>query len=134
MDVKGAFDHVSCAPLAQKMSSLAIDDNLIRWKQSFLTDRWVELVIDGHTNPKCKIETGIPQGLPVSPVLFLLYIRGVFAEIESRLPEVACLSFIDDLAFLAAGNSIIEIKKILEKAGKIPLDWGARNAVTYGIS
>ena len=39
----------------------------------------------------------------------------------------------DDLGFLAAGNSVVEIKKILEKAGKITLNWGSRNAVTYDI-
>ena len=133
MDVKGAFDHVSRAQLAQKMYDLDIDDDLIGWTQSFLTDRWVELVIDGYINPSCKVETGIPQGLPVSPILFLIYISGVFLEMESRLPQVTCLSFMDDLGFLAAGNSAIDIKKTLEKAGKFFLNWGMRNAVTYDI-
>lgn len=41
MDVKGAFDHVSRAQLAQRMSALGIDDDLIGWTQSFLTNRWV---------------------------------------------------------------------------------------------
>ena len=39
MDVKGAFDHVSRAQLAQRMSDLSIDDDLIGWTQSFLADR-----------------------------------------------------------------------------------------------
>ena len=39
MDVKGAFDHVSRTELAQRMSELGIDDDLIWWTQSFLTDR-----------------------------------------------------------------------------------------------
>ena len=68
------------------------------------------------------------------PYLFLIYISRVFLEIESRLPRVTCLLFMDDLGFLSAGNSIIEIKKILEKAGKITLNWGMRNAVIYDIS
>ena len=86
MDVKGAFDHVFRVQLAQKMYELGIDDDLIGWTQSFLTDRWVKLGIDGYINPSCKVETGIPQGSPVSPILFLIYISGVFLEIESRLP------------------------------------------------
>lgn len=69
MDVKGAFDHVSRAQLAQRMANLGIDD-LIGRAKSFLTDRWVELVIDGYVNAKQKVETGIPQGPPVSPILF----------------------------------------------------------------
>ena len=92
------------------------------------------MVIDGYINPKYKIETGIPQELLVSPILFLIYISIVFLKIESRLPQVTCLLFIDDLGFLAAGNSIIEIKKILEKAEKITLNWRTHNAVIYDIS
>ncbi len=38
MDVKGAFNHVSRAELAKKILELGIDDNLIGWTQSFLTD------------------------------------------------------------------------------------------------
>ena len=60
MDVKGAFDHVSRARLAKKMADLGIDNDLIGWTQSFLINRWVELVIDGYTNPKQKVETEIP--------------------------------------------------------------------------
>lgn len=60
MDVKRAFDHISRAQLTQKISDLGIDDDLIRWTLFFLTDRWVELVINGYINPKCKVETRIP--------------------------------------------------------------------------
>ena len=134
MDVKGAFDHVSRAQLAQRMSNLGIDDDLIGWTQSFLTDRWVELVIDRHINPKCQVETEIPQGSPVSPILFLIYIDGVFLEIKSRLPQVTCLFFMDDLGILTAGNSVMEIKRVLEKARKITLEWVTRKTVTYDIS
>ena len=134
MDVKRAFDHVSRAQLAQRMADLGIDDDLIGWTQSFLTDRWVELMIDGYVNPKHKVETGIPQGSPVSPILFLIYISGVFSQIETRLPQITCLSFMDDLSFLTAGYSVPEIKKALEEAGSIALGWGTNNAVTYDIS
>jgi len=124
MDVKGAFDYVSRAQLAKRMADLGIDDDLIGWTQSFLTDRSVELVIDGFINPKCKVQTGIPQGSPVSPILFLIYISGVFMEIENQVPNITCLSFMDDLAFLAAGKSIVEIKKSLEKSWKNHLGLG----------
>lgn len=82
IDVKGAFDHVLRAKLAQRMADLGIDDDLMERSQSFLTDRWVEPVIDGFINPsKCKIKTEIPQGSLVFPNLFLIYISGVFLKI-----------------------------------------------------
>ena len=84
IDVKGAFDYVSRAKLVQKMKELDINDYLIGWTQSFLTDRLVELVINGFTNSKQKVESGILQGSPVSPILFLIYISGVFPIIEEQ--------------------------------------------------
>ena len=99
MDVKGAFDHVSQAKLAQRMANLSIDNDLISWTQLFLTGRSVELVIEGFTNPRQKVEIGIPQGSPVSPILFLIYISEVISAIEAKLPNVTCVSFVDDLAF-----------------------------------
>ena len=60
MDVKGAFDHVSKGQLIMRMIQLGIDGDLVTWTGSFLTDRKVQLVIDGHDNKKKEIETGIP--------------------------------------------------------------------------
>lgn len=134
MDVKGAFNHVSRARLAQRMADLGIDDDLIGWMQSFLTNKWVELVIDGYINPKQKVETGIPQGLPVSPILFLIYISGMFSQLEEKLPGITYISFVNDLSFLASGRSINIVGKLLEKAGKIALEWGSNNSFTYDMS
>lgn len=88
------------------MRQLGVDNDLIGWTQSFLTDRKVEIVIDGHINPEEKVETGIPQRSPMSPILFIIYISGVFDAVKEKLPETISLSFMDDLGFLANGNSI----------------------------
>ncbi len=81
----------------------------------------MELVIDRFINPKCKVETGIPKGSPVSPIFFPIYIREVFLDIQKQLSQITCLSFIDDFRFLVPGNSTLDVKKSQEKAGKITL-------------
>lgn len=58
VDVKGAFDYVSRVKLAQRMRQLGIDNDLIGWTQSFLIDRKVEIVIEGHINQEKGVETG----------------------------------------------------------------------------
>lgn len=109
MDVKGAFDHVSKTQLVARMLELEIDGDLICWKKSFLTNRKIQHVIDGYKNPENDVETGIPQGSPVSPVLFLIYISGVFEQVEKELPEIVSLSFLNDLGFIALGTSVKEM-------------------------
>lgn len=67
------------------MRQLEIDNNLIGWTQLFQTNRKVEIFIDKHKNSKRDIETGIPQGLLVSPILFCIYIIKVFDMVIATL-------------------------------------------------
>ena len=134
MNVKGAFDRVSKTKLVERMMEQGVDGDLIRWTQSFLTERKVQLVIDGHTNGKRDIETGIPQGSPVSPILFLIYISGVFEKVSVSYPEITALSFVDDLGFIASGYLVKQLAKTLGRVATVVLDWGKSNAVTYDIA
>ncbi len=54
MDVKGAFDHVSKGKLLTQMIEFRVDGDLVTWTGSFLTDRKIQLVIDGHDNKERK--------------------------------------------------------------------------------
>lgn len=68
------------------------------------------------------MEIEIPQRSLVFPILFLIYISGVFLKIKSQLSQITCLLFIDDLRFLSTSNFVKKIKNILENARKITLD------------
>lgn len=72
MDVKGAFDHVFRTKLTKRMHQLEADPQLIRWTPSFLTDRKASILINGHESGMKATQTGIPQGSPVSPILFTI--------------------------------------------------------------
>ena len=115
MDVKGAFDHISKEQLITRMIELGIDDDLVTQTDSFLTNRKIQLVIDGHDNKKKEIEPGIPQGFLILPILFLIYISGIFNKVLETNPGVISLSFNDDLRFIASGSSVKEIVKTFEK-------------------
>ena len=116
------------------MIKLGIDGDLVNLTSSFLTGRKVQLIIDGHDNKKRDIETGIPRGSPVLPILFLIYISDVFNKVSEKTPLVTSLSFVDDLGFIVSGSLVKEVVKTLENIAKAVLDWGRLNAVTYDIS
>src|SRR5437588_10813983 len=72
--VKGAFDNVHKERLLQTMRKMKLDQKRVRWVESFLSDRRARLSFEKDSEKMSPIVTGIPQGSPVSPILFLIYL------------------------------------------------------------
>jgi hypothetical protein len=69
INIKAAFPSVGTGRLVHTMKSKGIDRDLIRLTASFLSDRAIEMVIECNVMERRMVETGIPQGSPVSPIL-----------------------------------------------------------------
>ncbi|CCU77161.1 reverse transcriptase [Blumeria hordei DH14] len=74
LDVKGAFDGVLPGRLALRLRDQGWPDNLVRWVASFTSNRAAKTRLDGSTGPEFDVPCGLPQGSPVSPILFMLYL------------------------------------------------------------
>jgi hypothetical protein len=98
-----------------------------------MTDRKVSLIINGHETAMKLTNSGIPQGSPVSPILFTIYISGVFEEVEDETGAVG-ISFVDDLSWIASGANVMELVETLEKCAKIATRWAEQNAVEFDIA
>jgi len=98
MDVKSAFNNVNKTHLGKRMQALGIEPDLIRWTGSFMSDRQVKLVLDGKTGEANPVDTGVPQGSPVAPILFTTYLSGIFDKVEVAVPGIRGLSFVDDIS------------------------------------
>lgn len=99
-----------------------------------MTDWKIQLVIDKYDNKKRKIESGIPQDSPISPIFFLIYISWAFMKVSKINCLVMSLLFIDDLSFIALCSLIKKIVKALKKVAYKIIEWGRLNAVIYNIS
>jgi hypothetical protein len=53
------------------MRKMKLDENLVGRVESFMEERWVETVINGDGGELIGCNTGLPQGSPASPILFL---------------------------------------------------------------
>jgi hypothetical protein len=74
-----------------------MDGDLIQWTARFLTQRTVEMVIKGSVIERHPVEPGIPQGSPVSPILFAIYTSGLIQWVEDRVSRAKGLSFVDEV-------------------------------------
>jgi retron-type reverse transcriptase len=90
------------------MTQVGMAGNMIRWVDSFLSDRRAMLVIDGRTGQTHAIQAGLPQGSPVSPVLFILSISALFQWLEDRHPTLQAISFVDDIGLVVECDELEE--------------------------
>ncbi len=128
LDVKGAFDHVSKNRLIQILTNLKLPISLIHWISSFLEDRVLRLAFDDNIEEFSSINTGIPQGSPISPILFLIYIRDLF-----KFNSIKNLSYMDDISLTASSKSFKSNIKILEREAKDIIELGKEYAIKFDI-
>lgn len=126
LDIKGAFDHVALNQLLNVMASLELPYSLISWTQSFLTDRLLRLSFDGESQEFSPIESGIPQGSPISPILFLIYIRDLFTSVSNF-----SLSYMDDLSISASSTSLQKNVRTLSRVIGALFSKGEETAIQF---
>jgi ribonuclease HI len=69
IDITGFFDNVSHTRLLKILRDKKLPTPLIKWVESFLTNRQTAVRLDGQTTDMEPVNIGLPQGSPVSPIL-----------------------------------------------------------------
>ena len=67
----------------------------LKWLVAFLKQRYGQVVSDGHSSDRIEIETGVPQGSVLGPLLFLIYINDIPLS-NNKKPFSYSLLFADD--------------------------------------
>ncbi|KAI0991708.1 hypothetical protein K3495_g16479, partial [Podosphaera aphanis] len=125
--IKGAFDAVLPGRLVRRMREQGWPVQLCNWIASFATERKVCIRLDGIIGEPIAINCGLPQGSPVSPVLFMLYISPLF-----RLPALKkAFGYADDVAVLETSPSLEENSSKLGLAINQALSWGSTEGITF---
>ena len=76
-DLRKAFDSVPHLPLLQKLKDICLEQHILQWLTSYLSDRQQHVVVDGATSNASSVLSGVPQGSVLGLLLFLAYINCV---------------------------------------------------------
>ena len=70
-----AFDRVWHGGLLHKLKSYGISSQIFGLISSFLSNRRLQVVLDGKSSQEYPVNVGVPQVSVLGPTLFLLYIN-----------------------------------------------------------
>ena len=95
LDFSKAFDVVAHRRLIYKLGWYGIQGTTNTWIESWLTSRTQAVVIDGERSTDATVDSGVPQGTVLGPLLFILYINDIADNISSSIKLFAddCLLY-----------------------------------------
>jgi len=125
LDVSGAYDNVSRERLLHNLRKRRVDQKIVGWVSSFLSGRSTTLKLQEYTAPSTPIQIGIPQGSPVSPVLYLFYNADLIEA--CRTEESEAVGYIDDVSILAIGDTAQRNCKTLKIVHRKAEEWAAKH-------
>ena len=82
-DIQKACDSVSHFRVIKNLSQYKIHNSLVNWIKKFLDGRTQKVVINKTFSESLPVFSGVPQGEVISPLLFIIYINGIFLMFAS---------------------------------------------------
>lgn len=114
LDVKGAFDRFNKQRLLLRMVEVGIAGNIVRWVNSFLSDRRTISETDRRT--------------AVHSV-----VSGMFQCMEDRHSILQAISFVDDIGMVTECDVLEESTQRLERIALDAISWGPDNKVEFDV-
>ena len=77
LDFAKAFDKVDHRIVLNKIQKLGIHGKVYEWIESFLSNRYQSVTVNGTISEPQKVISGVPQGSVLGPIIFLILIGDI---------------------------------------------------------
>jgi ribonuclease P/MRP protein subunit RPP40 len=124
LDFSKAFDTVPHKRLLAKLDHYGITGPIHGWIKGFLTNRQQKVMVNGTDSDQVSVDSGVPQGTVLGPLLFLCHINDLPTKVKSSVRL-----FADDCLLYREINSVedhIALQEDLSSLERWADMWGMR--------
>ena len=121
LDFAKAFDKVSHRKLIIKAESLGIRGDLLNWISNWLKNREQRVILNGFKSEWTSVDSGVPQGSVLGPLLFILFINDIESGLENKVWKFADDTKIVSNVHLLEGN--FSLQKDIDKVEAWAESW-----------
>ena len=129
LDFAKAFDKVDHLILLKKLSLLGVRGKVLKWLESFLMSRTQRVMVNGILSDPAPVQSGVPQGSVLGPLLFLVLISDIDANVLSSFLS----SFADDTR-VSKGISGVSDASALQTDLEAIYQWAIDNNMSFNSS
>jgi len=107
LDFQKAFDKVPHKRLLHKLTAHGIRGELLLWIENWLSGRKQRVTLNVQCSSWKDVLSGVPQGLVLGPILFLIYINDIDESVACKVSN-----FADDTKIYRVVNSQEDIESL----------------------
>ena len=130
LDIQSAYDTVDHVALLWKLREKGVPRYLVAWIRAFLAHRTAQLVVNESAYP-FDISVGVPQGSPLSPTLFLVFVDDLLQDLE-RI--VRLQAFADDILLWDIMTYRGSCPPRVQEALRIVEAWSQEWGLTFNVA
>ena len=129
IDLKKAFDTVNHKILLSKLEHYGVRGNILKWFESYLTDRKQYVFYNGISSTTKSLSCGVPQGSVLGPLLFLIYIN----DLPNISEKLSFFLFADDTNIYYESDNLLDLEKTVNEELKKLCLWLNINRLALNV-
>ena len=129
LDIKGGLDNIKPGLHTGLLRERGVSPHILSWIRPFLSRRTCHLKFQVSPEGFTRVAVGTPQGSPISPLLFVLYV----ASLHKSLGKHNTFSLVDDFALTSTSLSHRRNIQILQSRFRTLLYRAKRLGLSFSV-
>ena len=129
LDLEKAFDLISFDVILEKIRHLGFDTETLSWFQDYFTNREQLTSVNGYLSESRPVESGVPQGSILGPLLFILTLN----DLHKSIRKCSLSLYADDTCIYFASKDPSSLQKTINKDLESLAEWFSNNQLLLNV-